>query len=243
MIAAIGYADVPAYLLDILEQHAVRQIELEAVHAGGLRGVDALVVIAPRLGDMLQLLVSVHREKADLPIVLVTDSDPDNAAGLGHVLVDEVVWTTTAHEHLPRAIMQVRRLSLTNRWLRFAANGREKNAVLAQLAGVCQAGVPIPNVSSFAGLCCMSESQLNRRVKREFGVTTKCLLDGLRLLVSIDLARDGSTEQAARAIGIDPVTLHRMAVRLTRHTFAELRKDPERGLEAVQTLLTRTRQA
>lgn len=194
--------------------------------------VECSVVQISRLHDSpaLPRLSAFKSRHPDLPTVLVTRWEPENARCLKDVFVEEVVWDHEVGCELVPAVQRV--CGYRANYVRclvvpIEAAGHLPAALREALAFACRSDRPIHSVKQLAAAVATTRGTLWYQWKKAVGEASPLRLQDLLhwillLRVAAQKAPDRSWAAAAEEVGVHGHTLSRYVKQLTGCTLREL---------------------
>jgi hypothetical protein len=173
----------------------------------------------------------------ELPVVLITTKDADNARTALQSGATRIIWLEDVRRELHAVVMSIR----TKPTLERAAELLDKSPRLSQslriaLGAACRAERPLPSVGALAALLRRDRRTLWRHWHRALrGAATPRLEDFLDWIVLIHAAHRKAPARSwahvAHALSTHEHTLARIAGRLTGNTLSQLAANGHRSLE------------
>lgn len=207
----------------------------------GNASVECLIVGCrhPIPAGRIQLLMNLEREYPWLPILLITDPEPDTARQLGSVKVMGIVWFEDIATDLQPRIATVKRsvpLLQLARQLEESALPPALRVALPHSLRVATAR-PLRNVKALANAVRYSPGTLSKTFSRWWGgrATLSQFLGALVILRARQLHSAGlGWSSVAAQLGFPRETLQRKSKRLTGYTLRQLgRACPDQLEEAL----------
>jgi hypothetical protein len=202
------------------------------------RGADCAIAVVPWLDEAgaTTELDARRRNAPDLPLALLTHSDPANARLLHNVQVDEVLWMNEVRQSLPATIERLLGHAFLGKVARAVEQATRLPVIVREvISTACRHRERIPTASSVSCALGQSRTTVWRAWQRAApkGLRLEDFFDWLLLFHS--LARRGgarSWAQVARELGVHEHTLSRVAARLTGRRLSEFNPDFRTALHA-----------
>jgi hypothetical protein len=178
--------------------------------------------------SLCQRIRTIRDGFAQVPIVLITEFCRANAALLGSVEVDCVIWSDELSHHLPVALERLTKYGPRQGVVAAVSNSTLPRAMRSLIAEALQRDPPPRSVMELARISMYSVSTLERHWKESIGTRNgfrvKQFLDFAIALRAAELLPNTKTVSAATYLGVDRRTLERALKRAGGWTPATLRR-------------------